>query len=119
MRVEGGDRVNKATFLKEQQEWRDRWNRFFDENPEKMPPRGYEKSWECITTCRTSGCPMENHSYLAKITEQLDGVYRVQCGRCGNAIEDLDPMLDDDEEFRLNCRMPDGSSWMILEEADV
>ena len=110
--------MNKETFFEERQDWRNRWNRFFEENPDDMPPDDFNKSWKCITTCRTLGCPMQDHSYLAQISEQLDGVYKVVCGRCNNPIEDLDPMLEDDEEFRLECRAPDGSSWMILEDED-
>lgn len=108
--------MKKHEFLKERQAWRDRWNEFFDSDPGGELPRGFNKNWRCIVTCHAEGCPNGGMSYLALIGEQLDGVYRVQCGRCLNAIDDLDPMLEDDEDFRLETSLPDGTSWLVATE---
>lgn len=107
--------MKKSEFLKRRQEWRDRWNAFFESESSEDIPGNFELDWRCIVTCHAEGCPNGGRSYIARISEQLDGVYRVQCGMCGNAIDDLDPMLEDDEEFRLETF---DSSWLIPEEQD-
>lgn len=108
----------KEDFLAERSQWRSKWNEFFEANPGAMDVEDFPKYWRCIVTCRTPGCPMENHSHIASVSEQLDGVYKVLCGRCNRPVEDIDPMLEDDEGFRLETSYPDGSSWVIFEEED-
>lgn len=117
VRLEGTG-MNKETFLLERREWRDFWNDFFDRDSGDDIPQGFNKSWKCIVTCHATGCPNGGRSYFASIGEQLDGIYKVQCGMCLSAIDDLDPMLEDDEEFRLETRYPDGSSWLVASEVE-
>lgn len=66
-------------------------------------------TWTVLSTCHTEGCRVEGVTFEGFIAEPLDGVYRMICGMCCNTIEDIDPMLEDDDEFRLNVRLPDGS----------
>lgn len=68
--------------------------------------------------CRTNGCPRNDDSIeeVAHISIPLDGVWKVVCGRCSRPVEDLDPRLSDDPEYRLTTRYPDGSSWMVIND---
>lgn len=38
-------------------------------------------------TCRTAGCPAENVTEMLDLIENIDGVLRAQCGRCGETPE--------------------------------
>lgn len=102
--------MKKHEYLSLSQEWRERWTRVFDEGP---PPLGSnpEFIWDCVITCSNAECVNFDRFWWESVQENLDGVYRVICGLCGKAVEDLDPLLEDDEDFRLNCRLPDGSLW--------
>lgn len=101
----------KEEFLKQVSEWREKWNDYFEHNNEMV--RGWQLHHEVIMTCDTEGCRNEGKFWKDTVSEQLDGVYRVECGRCHHPIEYMDPMLDDDPDFLLNTRMLDGSSWML------
>lgn len=93
-------------------QWREEWNRFFEENPE---PTGLPEDWQMETnvlvTCTTDGCSQQNKTHRLTVGEQLDGLYRVWCAGCSSPIEDVDPMYEDDEEFRLPVRREDGTLW--------
>lgn len=103
--------MNRETFVSSAAQWRDKWNSFFETND--TPPRGWELRHEVVMTCSTETCTNYGRYWKDTVSEQLDGVFRVLCGLCQHPIEDMDPLLEDDETFRLNTRMPDGTSWMI------
>jgi hypothetical protein len=106
--------VKKQEFDTRVSEWRRRYNEEFSkENPDI--PEDWELHWDVLATCRTEGCPWQSKTHRLTISEQLDGVYKVLCASCNRPVEDLDPMLEDHPDFRLNTRLSDGSSWMIVE----
>lgn len=104
--------MNKSQFLELVEGFRTTMNQEF-EKPESE--RNLPEDWlthDVLSTCYTEGCPRQGLTGKIKVSESLDGVYKVLCGMCHSSVEDLDPMLEDDEDFRLDTRYPDGSSWL-------
>lgn len=75
---------------------------------EKEPP-----TIEVIACCKTPGCSWNEKYHKLEMTFPADGVFRAFCASCRSAIEYLDPMFEDDGEFRLPTRFPDGSPWLL------
>lgn len=67
-----------------------------------------------LIRCRTEGCPRNDdiHQEISPMAIPLDGVWKNVCGTCNKPVEDLNPQLTDDPDYRLPARYPDGSSWM-------
>lgn len=105
--------MKKQEFLDEQESFRATWNSFFalpeeDRKGTDMEPQ----SVTVLKTCRTEGCAWKDLSEEIKVDIPGDGVYKVLCVSCMSAVEDLDPMLEDDEDYRLPTKYSDGSSWL-------
>lgn len=91
------------------------------EKPEEDQELPGDDKWlfiDTLATCRTPGCPVEGKTMRLELAEPIDGVYRVLCGRCHITVEDLDPMLEDDEDFRLNVRLPNGNFGVTGDTGD-
>jgi len=83
---------------------------------ETLPEDEWGSDWmstDAIATCHTEGCSASEMHLRVSVAEPLDGVYKVLCGMCSRAIHDVDPMFEDDEDFRLPTRYPDGNSWVV------
>ena len=79
----------------------------------------YEGEWlviEALIHCRTDGCVRKDIPELAPFAVPVDGVWKAVCGRCSKPIEDINPQLSDDPDYRLPTRFPDGSSWMVTDD---
>lgn len=61
-------------------------SRFQDEDGEWLDPDLWP-TVERVATCRTPGCPAEGQGHLVALQENVDGVLRAVCGRCGNPPE--------------------------------
>lgn len=83
------------------------------ENEQCLPDPDEWPSLDVLVTCHTPGCPVEGMTTWANVSEPIDGVYRVICGRCQKTVTDIDPMLEDDEDFRLNVRLPNGNFGVV------
>jgi hypothetical protein len=70
--------------------------------------------FEMLIHCRTSGCPRDGIDELAFVAVPLDGVWKVVCSQCNRPVEDIDPQVSDDPDYRVAARYPDGSSWMVI-----
>lgn len=102
--------MKKSEYLSEVQRWREHWVGVFSEGvpgPEDNP----ELLWDCVLTCDNEDCSNYGFYWWDRVQENLDGVYRVMCGLCGAAVTDIDPLLEDDEDYRFNYRLPDGRVW--------
>jgi hypothetical protein len=44
------------------------------------------------TTCRTPGCVNEGVTHRADVPVNADGVFRVVCGTCSQAVTDIVPV---------------------------
>lgn len=109
--------MKKSQYLELSTQWRRKWTGVFsvgvpgpDENPELL--------WDCVVTCDTESCDNYGMYWWEQVQENLDGMYRVVCGLCGQVVTDIDPMLEDDEEFRFNCRRSDGTMWAEEQKDD-
>lgn len=67
-----------------------------------------------LIRCRTDGCPRNDDSIqeISPMATPSDGVWKNICGTCSRPVEDLNPQLSDDLDYRLPARYPDGTSWM-------
>lgn len=67
-----------------------------------------------LIRCRTEGCPRDDDSIqeMSPMSVPLDGVWKNFCGSCNRPVEDMNPQLTDDPDYRLPARYPDGSSWV-------
>lgn len=72
---------------------------------------------DVLIRCRTEGCPRNDDSVqeISRMPVPFDGVWKNVCGTCSRPVEDLDPQLDDDPDYRLPTRYDDGSSWMVVQ----
>lgn len=105
--------MNKDDFLRETQEFAQRWNEYFSTPESERDGDMDPLQIRVIKTCRTRGCAWEGLSEWVLLDVPGDGVYKVFCAGCTSAVEDLDPVLEDDEEYRLPVRYADGSSWLV------
>lgn len=46
-------------------------------------------SVEADVTCRTPGCVVEGVAFRATLFENVDNIYRAQCGRCHTPNDDI------------------------------
>lgn len=99
--------MKKSRYQRICQQWRAAWVEDVDCATVDVP----DLYWKCVLTCSTQTCANYGFFWRDDVPENPDGVYRILCGLCHEAIVDIDPLLEDDEEFRLNCHMPDGSIW--------
>lgn len=79
----------------------------------------YLEEWttvDVVIHCRTAGCVREGISEEVNLPVPLDRVWKIVCGRCSRPVEDIDPQLSDDPDYRLPARYPDGSSWMVIND---
>lgn len=79
----------------------------------------YGDEWVTVSAvihCRTPGCVRDGIAEDATLPIPLDGVWKVMCGQCSRPVEDLNPQLSDDPDYRLPARYPDGSSWMVVND---
>lgn len=77
----------------------------------------YTDEWlvfEMLIHCRTSGCPRDGIPEIAFVAVPVDGVWKVVCGQCSRPVEDINPQVSDDPDYRVATRYPDGSSWMVV-----
>lgn len=72
---------------------------------------------DVLIRCRTEGCPRNDDSIqeVSRMPVPFDGVWKNVCGTCGRPVEDLNPQLSDDPDYRLPTRYPDGNSWMVIQ----
>jgi hypothetical protein len=100
--------MNKAEYESLSQAFRNKILAELQKSEEDRVPVDEWMQLEVIATCHTPGCPRDGLSHKLQISEPVDGVYRVLCAPCNRAIEDLDPMLEDAPDFRLNVRDENG-----------
>lgn len=61
-------------------------SRFQDVNGEWLDPDEWPKVQK-VATCRTAGCAVEGLSHVVTLGENVDGVLRAICGKCGKPPE--------------------------------
>ena len=106
--------MKKEEFLQQTEAFAESMREFFSRPQDQWGQEDFEPmSVEIVKTCRTSGCPWDGVAERMVVDVPSDGVYKVFCAACRSAVEDLDPMLEDDEDYRLPTRYPDGSSWLL------
>lgn len=88
------------------------WLKEFEKPLEEQKPLEEPVRVDVVLTCRSEGCPLRDLSYWHRVEVPFDGVYKVLCAPCNSAVEDLDPMFEDDADFRFPTRYADGSSWL-------
>lgn len=56
--------------------------KFVDKNGDWLPPELWP-SYEVTAVCGTETCPVKGIGFEVTLYENVDGVERIQCGRCG------------------------------------
>lgn len=102
--------MKKSEYFEARQMWRDHWGGVFAQGV-PGPGENPELLWDCVVTCGSEDCPNYGFFWRERVQENLDGVYRMMCGMCHSVITDMDPLLEDDPEYRFNCYFPDGTIW--------
>lgn len=79
-------------------------------------PENFEEDWPHFPVryiCDGEGCPQSVDWIDYMITIPLDGVWRLWCAPCSAPIHNIDPMLSDEPDYRLNTMMPTPSGFAI------
>lgn len=106
--------MKKRDYESASAEFRQMLSREFQKPPEEQDlpePRNW-MNVTVIAVCGTEGCRNKGLGLRTRVAEPFDGVYKVLCGMCNSAIEHLDPMFEDDPDYLLPVRYPDGESWL-------
>lgn len=106
--------MKKSEYEKSSSEFRAMLSREFVKPPEEqnIPTTRNWMNVPVIAVCATEGCRNQDKGLKTLVAEPADGVYKVLCGMCNSAIEHLDPMFEDDPEYLLPVRYPNGESWL-------
>lgn len=104
--------MKRKEFENRVSEYLDFWIPEFQKPEVERKPLEDPMQVNVVLTCHTEGCPLQEMSYWHSADIPFDGVFKVLCAPCGRPIEDIDPLFEDDPDFRFSTRYPDGESWL-------
>lgn len=82
----------------------------------EIDPDQFEESWPRLDVryiCDGEGCHQAVDWIEFRVSVPVDGVWKIWCGPCSKPINNIDPMLSDDPDFRLPTMFQDeNGDWV-------